>query len=207
MSNSLKIELTRDIPAIHTASDDVYIQIPDIKKEDMIPWSMKDDYFYPLCLDCQSNQMTLLFQLAAGGIHTHYHCGQTFAYTFQGKWRYTEEGSKIMVPGTFILEYPGVTHTVEVISEEPVLMVANMRSGFLFVDRSPSEITEPGEHPKITMYQDPYYFYYRAKQYYEEEGKDFSQIEMVTTLGTAIRPPHTASDRDASRPKLKTAGA
>ena len=57
---SLKFELTNQIKAVHSARDDVYIQVPDIKKEDMIPWSMEHTWFYPLCLDCESNQMTLL---------------------------------------------------------------------------------------------------------------------------------------------------
>ena len=40
-----------------------------------------------------------------------------------------------MTAGTFILEFPAVLHTVEILSEEPVLMIANMRSGFVFVDK------------------------------------------------------------------------
>jgi quercetin dioxygenase-like cupin family protein len=107
-ATSLKFELTNQIRAMHSARDDVYIQVPDIKKEDMIPWSMEHTWFYPLCLDCESNQMTLLFVMDKGiGIHTHYHCGQTFAYTLQGRWRYVEAEDKVMVPGTFILEFPG----------------------------------------------------------------------------------------------------
>ncbi len=44
--SSLKFELTNQIKAVHSARDDVYIQVPDIKKEDMIPWSMQDPYYF-----------------------------------------------------------------------------------------------------------------------------------------------------------------
>jgi hypothetical protein len=64
--SSLKFELTNQIKAMHSARDDVYIQVSDIKKEDMIPWSMEHTWFYPLCLDCESNQMTLLFVMHKG---------------------------------------------------------------------------------------------------------------------------------------------
>jgi quercetin dioxygenase-like cupin family protein len=181
-ATSLKFELTNQIRAMHSARDDVYIQVPDIKKEDMIPWSMEQTWFYPLCLDCESNQMTLLFVMDKGiGIHAHYHCGQTFAYTLQGRWRYVEAEDKVMVPGTFILEFPGVMHTVEVLSDEPVYMLANIRSGFLFVEK------ERDYYGTLKMYQDPYYFYLRAKQYYQEMAKDFRKIEEVTVLGSPIR--------------------
>ncbi len=183
MSNTLVQALSSSIQKSHTAAEDVYVQIPDVKHEDMVPWTMPGTWYYPLCLDCQSNQMTLFFKMSKGlGIHTHYHCGQTFAYTLQGRWHYVEQSEKVMVPGTFILEFPGVEHTVQVTSNEPVLMIANMRSGFLFV-----EPQADGSPSTIKMYQDPYYFYYRAKQFYEEEGKDFSRIEMVTTLGSGVR--------------------
>jgi hypothetical protein len=69
----------------------------------------------------------------------------------------------------------------QLLSDEPVYMIANIRSGFLFVEK------ERDYYGTLKMYQDPYYFYLRAKQYYQEMAKDFRKIEEVTVLGSPIR--------------------
>ncbi|AWF81299.1 hypothetical protein BTJ40_10985 [Microbulbifer sp. A4B17] len=109
--------------------------------------------------------MVILFKLKKGlGLHSHYHSGFTTAHTIQGKWIYKEKPENVFIPGSFDLEYPGTMHTVEILSEEPVLMFARIQGGFLFVDDM--------ENGNIEMYQDAFYFYSEAKEYYEKSNRE-----------------------------------
>lgn len=183
-SKKLVMELDSRIYAAHNSDEDVVIHLPDIKDEDYIPWTMEKAYFYPLVLDCQSNVMTLLLKFhKTGGALTHYHCGPLFGYVFQGTGIYLEKGGVKIKTGDLIVELTGVLHTFEVTSDDPFIFLANFRSGVIFAEKD--DMNDEGAN--MLMYQDAYYIYNRAKQYYEEQGKDLSKIEMITTLGQPIR--------------------
>jgi len=66
----------------------------------------------PLRFDTRNNlYVTIMWSPGAGGLGRHRHRGNVSAYTLEGSWAYREY-DWIARPGDFILESPGVIHTL-----------------------------------------------------------------------------------------------
>lgn len=76
------------------------------------PWGDNGIFLKPLLFDLKSaTYHTVLWSKGAGIIGRHRHRGAVVAYTLEGTWRY-EEYDWVAKPGDFVLESPGVIHTL-----------------------------------------------------------------------------------------------
>ncbi|MCB1844337.1 MAG: 2,4'-dihydroxyacetophenone dioxygenase family protein [Halioglobus sp.] len=51
-------------------------------------------------------------------VPAHYHSGQVYAVTLQGRWSYKESPEAVNEPGSYLFEPAGCTHTIEIPSDQ-----------------------------------------------------------------------------------------
>ena len=51
-------------------------------------------------------------------VPAHYHSGQVYAVTLQGRWHYKESPEAVNEPGSYLFEPAGCTHTIEISEDQ-----------------------------------------------------------------------------------------
>ena len=79
---------------------------------------------------------TLLTRMPPGTrLPKHRHLGPVTGYTFQGSWHYVEY-DWVAEAGSFIYEPPGSVHTLEVLGDEPAVVLFEITGGLVLFDEN-----------------------------------------------------------------------
>lgn len=92
-------------------------------------------WFRPLLLNTsQGYYVNLLRVRKAGVLSCHRHAGPVHAMTLRGRWRYLEH-DWIAVPGSYVFEPPGETHTLVVPDDvDDMITLFHVTGGYVYID-------------------------------------------------------------------------
>lgn len=127
-------------------------------------------WFRPLVLKVsQGYYVNLLRVRKAGVLSRHRHSGPVHAFPLRGRWRYLEHDWEA-VPGAYVFEPPGETHTLVVPEDvEEMVTLFHVTGGYVYVD----------PQGQAEGYEDVFTKLDAARRHFAATGRDEAELRAL----------------------------